>query len=368
MVQGAGAATKPARWMLFVGVTLLFLSVGAFSAGDAWFGVPMVVVGLILLWRFISRHTAAEDATQPADHADAAAAPNAPADPPPPQPTRAKAGRYSPATPAGRAVSSWARESTYVGVAGESYYDAAFRAIFKRRGLRLTEEGRELVDEAAHLVHDPRNPHDENAIVVWVAGEHVGFLPKDQAAAYAAGLDELADEGAHLCVPARVWARTGYDNRIHASVSLTMPPQSGILPFNQLPDEPHVVLPRAKTVIQVTGEEQHMDVLGAYVADQPRYLAVTLHLVSEAKTARSTPYEAVEVRLDGKRAGCLTKAMSDQLSDLVRHVEERGQVPIAHAVLKGSPLRADMALDVARSADVTSRWLDEIPQAPAREI
>ena len=48
-----------------------------------------------------------------------------------------------------------------------------------------------------------------------------------------------------------------------------------------------------------------MDVLRRYVGDRDRHLAVTLHLVEEAKTEGSTPYRCVEVRLDGHRVGVL---------------------------------------------------------------
>ena len=344
------AATSPPRWRFWLGIALLLLSVGAFSSGDSWPGALMLVVGLGLIGSFLLARTAGDD--------DAAAPPGTFEGQVQTAPSRA--GQYSPATPAGRPLSSWARETVTAEVAGESFYEDAFRAIFKRRGLSLTQEGRDLPDESAHLVHDRHNKHDPNAVVVWVAGQHVGFLAREQAAEYVGALDELSDNGAHLCVPARVWASRGYENRVHARVSLKLPPPSGVQPFNPLPEASHVVLPRAKTVVQVTGEEQHMDVLGPFIADQPRFLSVTLHLVAEAKTARSTPYQAVEVRLQGRRVGCLTKAMSEQVADLVQHLNDKGHVVVGRAVLKGSPLRGEVTLDVARSADVTSRWLDSI--------
>lgn len=62
-------------------------------------------------------------------------------------------------------------------------------------------------------------------------------------------------------------------------------------------------LPRG-TAVQPTREEEHMEVLTRYVADQERHPALTLHLVEEARTQRSTPYEAVEVRLMGDALAC----------------------------------------------------------------
>ena len=115
--------------------------------------------------------------------------------------------------------------------------------------------------------------------------------------------------------------------------------------------------------IQVSGEENHMGVLARYVSDRDRHLAVTLHVVEEAKTERSTPYTCVEVRLDGHRVGTLTKAASEKLADVIGFVTERGRVPVGRAILKGSPLRAELVLFVAKSHEVTSAWLDRVPTA-----
>ena len=88
---------------------------------------------------------------------------------------------------------------------------------------------------------------------------------------------------------------------------------------------------------------------------------MTLHLVEEQKTQRSQPYRAVEVRLDGHRVGVLTKAMSEKLADLVAPVNDGNLLPVSRAVLKGSPLRAELVLYVAKSHEVTSTWLKAIP-------
>lgn len=256
---------------------------------------------------------------------------------------------------------------------GEAYHDTEIRAIYRERGVALTVEGAEMNDVTAQIVPDPGNPFDPNAVAVWLEGQHVGFLSRDDAPLYAGPLDDLADEGAHLEVPARIWARLQEDwdsrrgrmepnGRVSSRVTVALPPPAGVLPFNALPDDPFVVLPPGNTM-QVTGEENHMETLTRYLGDAPRHLAVTLHLVEEAKTPRSTPYEAVEVRLDGERVGVLTKHMSEQLRDLVAHVEGRGRVAVCRAVLVGSPLRAEVTLKVCKSAEVTSTWLESVPLA-----
>jgi hypothetical protein len=94
-----------------------------------------------------------------------------------------------------------------------------------------------------------------------------------------------------------------------------------------------------------------------------RYLAVTLHIVDEVKTPSSSPYRAVEVRLGGQRVGVLTKTMSDKIIDVVDFVSQKGRLPVCRAILKGSPLRAELTLQVAKAHEVTRRWLEAIDDA-----
>lgn len=242
-------------------------------------------------------------------------------------------------------------------MAGESFHDEAFRAIVKRRGLSI-KAGAEIPDATAHLAVDLRNPYDANAVAVWIDNEHVGFLPRSAAELYQPALAELTDEHQHLTVLARVWAASSWDeDGIRASVSLSMPPASGVQPFNAFPEVPFLVLPSAKATMQVTGEEDHMDWLRRYIADQPRHLVVSLHLTQAQVGPRSKPYDQVEIRLDGLRVGALSRQMSDEVSQLISHAAITGRTPVCRAVLKGSPLRAEVTLHVAKSSQVTSRWL-----------
>ena len=260
--------------------------------------------------------------------------------------------------PAGTPVASWAKRSVWQRAVGEQAYADAFQRIVLRSGKRVGEEGTELNEIAASVVADPNNPHDSNAVAIWVLGELVGHLPRDAAARYSPPLRDLADQGHHLATTARVWAAPIGDGR-GGSVTVMLPPAEGVQSFNEPPEIPHTVLPDGAAV-QVGGEENHMDVLSRYVGDRDRHLAVTLHLVEEAKTERSTPYRCIEVRLDGHRVGVLAKGASEKLADVVEFVHERGRLPVARAVLKASPLRAEIVLNVAKSHEVTRRWLDSI--------
>lgn len=58
----------------------------------------------------------------------------------------------------------------------------------------------------------------------------------------------------------------------------------------------------------------------------------------------------------------VTKALSEQSHDLVAHVVAWGRTPVARALVKGSDLRADVSVFVARTSDVAQKWLDSVPE------
>lgn len=297
-----------------------------------------------------SEHIAADSPVVPTPIVTAAAAPP---------------GTHSPSQPRGRPVAPWARARHHQRIVGEQHLPAAtFREILKRNGRRLGPAGTELPDIEVQLVADPNNPFDSDAVGAWITGMHVGYLPREVAVCYAPALNDLAEQGLVLTVPGRLWLSSEeYGER--AAVTVLLPPDNGVQSFNEFPDEPYQVLPEGKA-IQVNGEDRYMDALAPFTSDRGRYVAVTLHLaVEELKT---TTREVIEVRLAGKKVGTLTKSTSEQMRDLVQFVVEKGRVPVCRAVLKGSALRAELTLNVAKSHEVTQRWMDRVTKAPnARE-
>lgn len=272
--------------------------------------------------------------------------------------------QYRQEPPRGRSVEAWSTLLTRLDVVGESHYEASFKQLLREYGItRVPADGVELDGARAALVHEPDNPYDSNAVAVWIDGRHqVGHLAKGEAARYVSKLDALGD-GAYLEAPARVWIGKDYDGVLYGSATVRVPEPDGIVPFNDLPEDPFTVLPGG-SAIQVQGEEDHMDVLTRFgLGTTPRHVAATLHVIESQKTPRSAVQMLVEVRLGGERVGVLTKGMSEQVRDLVTHVAGKGRVPVARAIVKGSALRADVVLYVARTVDVEQRWLDAVEQA-----
>lgn len=303
------------------------------------------------------------DGTQWTDHfADGAASPGTAADP-------GSASQRQDAGPYGRPVPPWSEQLGNHNIVGESFHEADFKKLAAEHGHKTVPDyGIELTETRAALVPEPDNPYDSNAVAVWIDDRYpVGHLPRDLARDYTSRLESL-DRGTYLQVPARVWItprsdwdeRTGAEvRRITGSVTVRLPNPDGIVPYNDLPEEPHTVLPWGRAV-QLTGEEQHMAVLRTFaLGHAPRHVAATLHVIEEPRRT-GDPVRIVEVRLDGERVGVMSKAISDQIHDLVTYVASRGRTPVAGATVKGSDLRADVAVNVARTSDVPQRWLNSV--------
>lgn len=115
---------------------------------------------------------------------------------------------------------------------------------------------------------------------------------------------------------------------------------------------------RFGSTIQVTKEDEHMDVLtdflDKYGSDSA--IAVTLHSITEIRP-RSV-VDAIEVRLDGERIGILTPTQTTNIKPVVDFLDERGITAVAKAALRGNRLKADVTLYVSKAHDIDKDWLD----------
>lgn len=199
-----------------------------------------------------------------------------------------------------------------VEVAGESHYGSAFEAIVNRNGGRREVE----LSVTAVLLPEPRNRHDRNAVKVLVAGDQVGYLPREEAGRYTGVLQQLVEAGFSPEVTAHIWARESVDYefdrrgnavstaRLFASVRLDLDEPHMLVPGNLPPDGAHEVLPVGGSV-QVTGEDKHLDTIVPFTGPVgQQWVYVTLHELQE-HLPRSTR-TVLEVRIDGGRVGQLS--------------------------------------------------------------
>ena len=85
-------------------------------------------------------------------------------------------------------------------------------------------------------------------------------------------------------------------------------------------------------------------------------MAVTLHNVVATKAGKQV--NLVEVRLEDQPVGRFIPATSAKVGPLVTHIEGRGGIPVARALVQGNSLKADVTVYVARASDVAHDWLD----------
>ena len=110
------------------------------------------------------------------------------------------------------------RGDRLVNVAGESHYQEALRALAPAAGGESVRLGTEAV-----LVPEPDNPHDANAVRVEIAGSLVGYLPRAEAAAYAAMLAGLARRGRAAACEAVIAGRGDESGTSNLGVFLKLP-------------------------------------------------------------------------------------------------------------------------------------------------
>lgn len=260
---------------------------------------------------------------------------------------------HHPSLPSGEPSGPWSPKTRQFEVAGEYYRQDNVSRLFK--GIRISgPDGAEL-ELPATLVPDPSNPFDRNAVAVYVNDLHVGYMERGDAATYHRPVADMASRGLAATVRSRQWAR-GRGGDVHARVTLSLPEPDGFMAANELP-ESAVILPAGNT-IQVTRENEHMDVLTPWLNPLGREvsLAATLHAIIDIR-ARSA-VEAVEVQVGGNAVGILTPTQTANLLPLVKFFNDRHLVPVACATLKGNTIKADLTLHVAKAQDVDPGWLD----------
>lgn len=112
-------------------------------------------------------------------------------------------------TPSLRATASASAKEVPIGrgwneieVAGEAYHRGGLASIFG--GLGRPEGG--VTMQVAHLVPEPTNKYDSNAVRVVILGHQVGHVPQEDSRIVARAC-QSAGRGNVAVVPARIWAR-----------------------------------------------------------------------------------------------------------------------------------------------------------------
>ncbi|WEG10393.1 hypothetical protein PU630_07550 [Microbacterium horticulturae] len=238
-------------------------------------------------------------------------------------------------------------------------------AIVKAVGRRPTrDEEIILEDVSAYLIPEPTNRYDANAVMVVLNNQHVGYLSRDDAAIYQPILTSIVDAGFAPEVKARIWivAREQWEDRrklkIHANVRVALDAPHLIVPLNEPPAAPHSILPAGRA-LQLTGEENHLDVLTDYVNHEGDGYA--LGTLTIAPAARAGAKASVEASIDGHVIGKLTAASSEHFIPTIRHLAMQGMAAAAWLRVKGSQISVQVTVQAAKAHEIPETWF-EAPQ------
>lgn len=245
----------------------------------------------------------------------------------------------------GQCVDLWSTAAKPTGeVVGESaHVDAITRIVTTRSGRTdLPPEGLE-VEAAAVLLPQP------DGVFVIVDGEPVGVLVDYLRDSSRRVLTQLSGQGRVARVRARVWCRGGV-----GSVQVDVPMDGLALPANDPPAGLYAVLPPGR-IIQVTGEEAHLDVLVKVLGDTPDRPVWVVVVEGEGKAGKPV----AEVQIDGQVVGVLSTAVGNEILPLVRHLAAAGKAAVACGWVKGNALKADVTLRAAKASDVGAAWIKE---------
>ncbi len=240
-------------------------------------------------------------------------------------------------------------------IVGESFHMDEIRRTFRAAG---GGQGTDTVYTQVELLPNPNNKFDRNAVEVRSAEGVLGFLEKGVAPSYGPILTAIRSMGKRPLTAARIWVGDEY-----ASVSIDLADPHMLVPINAEPTATHVMLPTG-AAIQVTGEELHLAELRAFVRPEGEaWVHVTLHEADEV-TARTTK-QIVQVCIDGQLVGKLSPKMGSDLLPAIQYLHERGYVTGARATVKGNPIKVEVALHCARAHEISTEWLNSVPQNDA---
>ncbi|WP_329406673.1 TerD family protein [Nocardia vinacea] len=263
------------------------------------------------------------------------------------------------AYPAGSSYRLWGQARTYCDyeLNVEEEFLPAIRSLFPPD----FTDGRETLRPDVQLISEPDGPRGQWAISVRTEGRTIGYLGADDAPQWAGVLRRILGSGFIPTTSSRIWAREyeGWDgDDFSAYVQIALGKPSEAIPANEPPAVPYTMLPRS-TIVQVTREHDHFDVLRKHVPAQGYGLMfVTLH-ENVPDSGRSKPH--VEVRIDNERVGQLTPQMSQRFLPMIQHLDGRGLVTACWADITGSAVAAKVRIDGIKANEATDEVLNGRP-------
>ena len=232
-------------------------------------------------------------------------------------------------------------------IVGESFHASAIASLvggFPRRDSEV-----EAV-HVAQIVPEPNNPHEKNALSIRINGMVVGYISRDEVAAYRKAILRIVESGYDPTLLARVWARGESRTALFGSVRIALGHPDRIVPVNAPPVGPYSILPWANAV-KVFGVENNIPSLAKYLRVDGRVCIATIHRGDSV----------LVVQVDGHPVGTMSPTTSNNFTPIVGHMEGRGLVTAAWATVNGNSVTAKMSLQVGSAISIENAWLDGVP-------
>ena len=248
-------------------------------------------------------------------------------------------------------------------ITGEWAHRESVSQVFAGRGIRLGPGG-DVVHLYAELVADGSNPHDGQAVAVFVDDLHLGYLERADAARYFPAVSGLARHGYTIITAARLWA--AFDGTVRARLTINLPAPENLIAENDPPAGPHVIVPRGAPIKVSKTSDYHEDAVAFFRGEAGAAYVATLHAIQDIRPRSAV--EAVEVQIDKKVVGILTPVQSANMLPLVKHIEARGKTPAVRARVTGSPIKVDITIYAIKSQEADAGWLASMGPITPRTV
>lgn len=274
-----------------------------------------------------------------------------------------RAGLPTSQTVSGSPLEIWGQGWQNTDIVGESFHAAAIRALLGPA--RLPQDGREVFTDV-HLVHNPLNRQDPNAIEVHASTGLVGHLSREDAARYVRTIDHVQAQGQIATTTARIWGRDDKDwntgkPTFMGSIRIDLPEPHMMLPRNKPPATPFQLLPSGSS-IHVSGIDGSAAGTNPYLCREGEcWVHATLHDVVDQGSRSSK--KLAEVRIDGQPVGRLTPKMSGDMLPAIQFLDSRGFLTTVRAIIKGNQLKCEVILHTLRAAELPQEWMNAVPAA-----
>ncbi|TDZ94512.1 hypothetical protein CCUG62472_02708 [Mycobacteroides salmoniphilum] len=197
-------------------------------------------------------------------------------------------------------------------------------------------------------------------VSVRAAGRTVGYLDEDETSKWIAILLRIIGSGFVPTTSGRIWISEwdGWDGvEVRCSVRVCLGAPNEAIPMNEPRKAAYTMLPQS-SIVQVTKEDEHFDVLSKYVP-LGGYGVLFATLSENAPGGRAKPH--VEVRIDNQRVGQLTPQMSQRYLPMIRHLETRGLATACWADITGSAVAAEVRIAAVKANEASTDVLDGVP-------